>query len=61
MEFLWHVVEIQLHGLLQLIIIEKPRSAKVLLPASEVEIGRSRWVSGRVSKVGETSAQTRRP
>ena len=29
--------------------------------ASDVEIGRSRWVSGRVSKVGETSAQTRCP
>jgi len=28
---------------------------------SEVEIGRSRWVSGRVSKVGETAAQTRCP
>jgi len=26
--------------------------------ASDVEIGRSRWVSGRVSKVGETDAQT---
>jgi len=29
--------------------------------ASEVEIGISRWVSGRVSKVGETAAQTRCP
>jgi len=29
--------------------------------ASGVEIGRSRWVSGRVSKVGETAAQTRFP
>jgi len=29
--------------------------------ASEVEIGRSRWVSGRVSKVDETAAQTRCP
>jgi len=29
--------------------------------ASDVEIGRSRWMSGRVSKVGETSAQTWRP
>ena len=29
--------------------------------ASEVEIGRSRWVSGRMSKVGETAAQTRCP
>jgi len=29
--------------------------------ASDVEIGRSRWVSGRVSKVGETAAQTRCP
>jgi len=28
---------------------------------SDVEIGRSRWVSGRVSKVGETAAQTRCP
>jgi len=29
--------------------------------ASEVEIGSIRWVSGRVSKVGETTAQTRCP
>jgi len=29
--------------------------------ASEVEIGRSRWVSGRMSKVGETAAETRCP
>jgi len=29
--------------------------------ASDVVIGRSRWVSGRVSKVGETAAQTRCP
>ena len=29
--------------------------------ASEVEIGRSRWNSGRLSKVGETAAQTRCP
>jgi len=29
--------------------------------ASDVKIGRSRWVSGRVSKVGETAAQTRCP
>ena len=29
--------------------------------ASDVEIGRSRWVPGRVSKVGETAAQTRCP
>jgi len=29
-EFLGHVVEIRLHGLLQLIVTEKPRSAKVL-------------------------------
>ena len=55
-----HVVEIRLHGLLQLIIIEKPFSAKVHA-ASDVEIGRSRWVSGRVSKVGETAAQIRCP
>ena len=34
-EFLGHVVEIRLHGLLQLIIIEKPRSAKVLLQMSK--------------------------
>ena len=29
--------------------------------ASDVEIGRCRWVSGRVSKVGETAAQIRCP
>ena len=34
-EFLGHVVEIRLHGLLQLIIIQKPRSAKVLLQKSK--------------------------
>jgi len=30
-EFLCHVIEIQLRGLLELVVIEKPRSAKVLL------------------------------
>jgi len=34
-EFLRHVVEIRLHCLLQLIVIEKPRSAKVLLQMSK--------------------------
>jgi len=34
-EFLGHIVEIQLHGLLQLVIIEKPRSMKVLLQMSK--------------------------
>ena len=29
--------------------------------ASEVKIGRIRWVLGRLSKVGETTAQTRCP
>ena len=39
-------------------------SLKNLVPrrcCSDVEIGRSRWVSGRVSKVGETAADTRCP
>jgi len=34
-EFLGHVIEIRLHCLLQLIVIEKSRSAKVLLQMSK--------------------------
>ena len=49
-EFPGHVVGKRLHGLLQLIIIEKPHSTKVRA-ALEVEIARSRWVSCRVRAV----------
>ena len=49
-EFLGHIVEIRLHGLLQLIIIEKPRSVKGLLQKSKLvevagcQVGWVRWV-----------------
>jgi len=54
-----HVVKIRLRGLPQAIIIKKTSFREGA--ASDVETGRSRWVPGRVSKVGETAVQTRCP